>query len=85
MSRRGSPETTAFVLLPPWKKTTFSRGCQEWPTVAAVLVTTLSQVIILMGGSPVGVALSQHFTCFSGIEAHSYLLSVLGAQCFREQ
>ena len=33
-------------------------------------------------GPPVGVALSRHFSCFTGIEVHSYLLSVLGVQCF---
>ena len=35
--------------------------------------------------SPDGVALSRHFVCSSGVEAHSYLLSALGAQSSRER
>ena len=34
---------------------------------------------------PVGVALSRHFECSSGVEAHSYLLSISGAQSPRER
>ena len=65
--------------IPIWKKYPW----KELVTlVAVVLVTTLSQLIVLMGWSPVRVALSRHFADFSVTEECSYLLSGISRAMF---